>query len=38
MSTPSAKAKVIDVDAHVVETERVWDYLEPTEENIVPPS
>jgi hypothetical protein len=32
MSTPSAKAKVIDVDAHVVETERVWDYLEPTEE------
>jgi hypothetical protein len=23
---------VIDADAHVVENERVWDYLEPSEE------
>jgi hypothetical protein len=38
MSTSSVKANVIDTDAHVVEIERVWDYLEPTEENIVPPS
>lgn len=27
---------VIDADAHVVETERVWDYLEPSEEKYRP--
>lgn len=27
---------VIDADAHVVETERVWDYLEPSEERYRP--
>jgi len=23
---------VIDADAHVIETERTWDYLEPSEQ------
>ena len=36
MSTSSAKANVIDADAHVVETERVWDYLEATEKKYRP--
>jgi hypothetical protein len=31
MSTAKVKADVIDVDAYVVETEWVWDYLEPSE-------
>lgn len=30
------KSTVIDADAHVVETERVWDYLEPSEERYRP--
>ena len=25
------KLQVIDADAHVIETERTWDYLEPSE-------
>ena len=36
MSTAKMKADVIDADAHVVETERVWDYLEPAEEKYRP--
>ena len=36
MSTPEVKTDVIDADAHVVETERVWDYLEPCEEKYRP--
>jgi hypothetical protein len=28
---------VIDADAHVVENERVWDYLEPSEEKYLLP-
>ena len=28
MLTPNVKTDVIDADAHVVENERVWDYLE----------
>jgi len=31
MLVPEVKANVIDADAHVIETERVWDYLEPSE-------
>jgi predicted TIM-barrel fold metal-dependent hydrolase len=31
MATTNGKIHVIDADAHVVETERVWDYLEPAE-------
>ncbi len=31
MTVPTVKADVIDADAHVVETERVWDYLEASE-------
>ena len=27
---------VIDADAHVLETERTWDYLEPSEEKYRP--
>jgi predicted TIM-barrel fold metal-dependent hydrolase len=30
------KSEVIDADAHVVETERVWDYLESSEEKYRP--
>jgi hypothetical protein len=32
MLSVKVKADVIDADAHVVENERVWDYLEPSEE------
>lgn len=31
MTVVKVKTDVIDADAHVVETERVWDYLEPAE-------
>jgi len=30
------RTRVIDADAHVVETERVWDYLEPSEKKYWP--
>ena len=36
MSTPEVKTDVIEADVHVVETERVWDYLEPTEGKYCP--
>jgi predicted TIM-barrel fold metal-dependent hydrolase len=36
MSAAKVTADVIDADAHVVETERVWDYLEPSEEKYRP--
>ena len=36
MSMRELKTDVIDADAHVVETERVWDYLEPSEEKYRP--
>ena len=36
MSTSQVKTDVIDADAHVVETERVWDYLEAAEEKYRP--
>jgi hypothetical protein len=36
MSSVKVKADVIDADAHVVENERVWDYLEPSEEKFRP--
>lgn len=36
MSTTNVKTDVIDSDAHVVETERVWDYLEPSEKKFRP--
>ena len=32
MSTATVKTDVIDADAHVVENERVWDYLEAGEQ------
>jgi hypothetical protein len=32
MSSVKGNPDVIDADAHVVENERVWDYLEPSEE------
>ena len=32
MSSVKVNCDVIDADAHVVENERVWDYLEPSEE------
>ena len=28
--------EVIDADAHVIETERTWDYLEPSEQKYRP--
>jgi len=34
MLTANVKTDVIDADAHVVENERVWDYLADGEENI----
>lgn len=34
--TTEVKALVIDADAHVLETERTWDYLEPSEEKYRP--
>ena len=36
MSTAKVKTDVIDADAHVVENERVWDYLEAGEEKYRP--
>ena len=30
------KLQVIDADAHVIETERTWDYLEPAEQKFRP--
>jgi predicted TIM-barrel fold metal-dependent hydrolase len=36
MSIPEVKTAVIDADAHVVENERVWDYLEPSEQKYRP--
>ena len=36
MSSAIVKTDVIDADAHVVETERVWDYLEASEEKFRP--
>jgi len=30
------KLQVIDADAHVIETERTWDYLEPAEQRFKP--
>ena len=36
MVTPKGKNQVIDADAHVVETERVWDYLDPSDEKYRP--
>ena len=35
MATPT-QVQVIDADAHVVETERTWDYLEPSEQKYRP--
>jgi len=32
----AGKVQVIDADAHVVETERTWDYLEPSEQKFRP--
>lgn len=34
MVTTNVKTDVIDADAHVVENERVWDYLDTGEKNI----
>jgi predicted TIM-barrel fold metal-dependent hydrolase len=36
MSTAKVKTDVIDADAHVVENERVWDYLDAAEEKFRP--
>jgi hypothetical protein len=36
MSSVKVNLDVIDADAHVVENERVWDYLEPSEEKYRP--
>ena len=36
MSTAKVKTDVIDADAHVVESERVWDYLDAAEEKFRP--
>ena len=33
---PGNKTKVVDADAHVVETERVWDYLDAADEKFRP--
>jgi len=32
----AANSKVIDADAHVIETEKTWDYLEPSERKFRP--
>lgn len=32
----ATKVRIIDADAHVIETERTWDYLEPSEEKFRP--
>ncbi len=36
MSAPGVRTDVIDADAHVIETERVWDYLEKSEQKYRP--
>ena len=36
MLAANVKTDVIDADAHVVENERVWDYLEAGEEKYRP--
>jgi len=36
MSTKQVKMDIIDADAHVVENEQVWDYLEPSEKKFRP--
>ena len=36
MAAANVKTDVIDADAHVVENERVWDYLEADEEKYRP--
>ena len=36
MTATQTKTVVIDADAHVIETERTWDYLEPSEEKFRP--
>lgn len=36
MSPASVRTDVIDADAHVIETERVWDYLEKSEQKYRP--
>ena len=35
MATPT-QLQVIDADAHVVETARTWDYLDPSEQEVRP--
>ena len=34
--TTTIKGKIIDADAHVVETERTWDFMEPDEQKYRP--
>ncbi len=36
MTTPNLKTDIIDADAHVVENERVWDYLDASEKKFRP--
>ena len=36
MATNQARSQIIDADAHVIETEQVWDYLEPSERKYRP--
>ena len=36
MSVTETKTLVIDADAHVIETERTWDYLEPADQRFRP--
>ena len=36
MPMATFRNQVIDADAHVVETERVWDYLDPADEKYRP--
>lgn len=36
LTDPSTRSPLIDADAHVVETERTWDYLEPEMERYRP--
>jgi len=36
MVLPHLKTDVIDADAHVIETERTWEYLERSEEKYRP--
>ena len=34
--TMQTRLPAIDADAHVIETERTWDYLEPSEQRFRP--